>query len=346
VIRSTTGVKTLSELAEFVDALADFCSVNPQCTGFYEAIDVMTRFKRVTLTPDQVNQVLAAVAEALPARGAKSASAIEDIHGWVADHGDPNKALTSLLTYASGQLHEQVQAEPKPPTPAIEVRESPVMRTRTLALPECFYLLAHNPRTGGPLLPPRVSGVGLSAAVLAELLIAGRVAVHTDTQKVRPIWVEDQHAPWISAVAARVQERIREEKAGAVLGQWLAYLAPEVSRQIRDALIYSGVLETRPRRALLARAYHAPTDPNLAHAVNSAALMPLWRGEAPGASNAVLLGLVKAAGLDAGRYSVWGDLGLMPTEAAGYTGTHGEVITILLDHVATAVNTAVTTQRI
>jgi hypothetical protein len=339
-------VKTVGELAEIVDALADFCSVNSQCTGLYEAVDVMTRFKRVTLTPDQVDQVVAAVAEALPVGGAKSASAIEDIHGWVADHGDPNKALTSLLTYASGQLHERVQSEPKPPTPTEEVGESSAVRARALALPECFYLLAHSPRTGGPLLPPRVTGVGLSAAVLAELLIAGRIAVHTDTQKVRPIWVEDQHAPWISAVAKRTQEQIREEKDGAVLGQWLAYLAPEVSRRIRDLLVYHDVLDSRPRRALWSRGHHPPTDPNLAHAVNSAALMPLWRGQAPNASNAVLLGLVKAAGLDAGRYSVWGNLGLLSAEAAGYTGTHREVITILLDHVAAAVNTAVTTQRI
>lgn len=44
-----------------------------------------------------------------------------------------------------------------------------------------LYLLAHDDRTGKPLLPPRPLGTGLAGALLAEVLLSGCIGLRSDT---------------------------------------------------------------------------------------------------------------------------------------------------------------------
>src|SRR6266704_4142496 len=44
-------------------------------------------------------------------------------------------------------------------------------------LADDLYLMAHDDRTGKPLLQPRAAGLGLAGALLAELVLAGRIEV-------------------------------------------------------------------------------------------------------------------------------------------------------------------------
>ena len=44
-----------------------------------------------------------------------------------------------------------------------------------------LYLLAHDDRTGKPLLPPRPLGTGLAGALLAELMLARCIGLRSDT---------------------------------------------------------------------------------------------------------------------------------------------------------------------
>jgi len=44
-----------------------------------------------------------------------------------------------------------------------------------------LYLMAHDDRTGRPLLPPRPLGTGLAGALLAELMLARCIGLRSDT---------------------------------------------------------------------------------------------------------------------------------------------------------------------
>lgn len=44
-----------------------------------------------------------------------------------------------------------------------------------------LYLMAHDDRTGKPLLPPRPLGTGLAGALLAELMLARCIGLRSDT---------------------------------------------------------------------------------------------------------------------------------------------------------------------
>ena len=44
-----------------------------------------------------------------------------------------------------------------------------------------LYLLAHDDRSGKPLLQPRPLGTGLAGALLAELMLAGCIGLRSDS---------------------------------------------------------------------------------------------------------------------------------------------------------------------
>jgi hypothetical protein len=94
--------------------------------------------------------------------------------------------------------------------------------------------LAHNDVTGKPYIQPRPLGLGLAGALLAELALAGALAVSGDQIMVaaRPRLPGDPLAHHVLGLVAGERER-------HPVGDWLAYLGrtvpAEVARRLRAA---------------------------------------------------------------------------------------------------------------
>ena len=83
-----------------------------------------------------------------------------------------------------------------------------------------LYLLAHDDRTGRPLLPPRPLGTGLAGALLAELMLARLIGLRSDTA------VVIAHDAPAAAVQGHVLLRqIADEPSPLPVRAWLGYLA-------------------------------------------------------------------------------------------------------------------------
>jgi hypothetical protein len=110
-----------------------------------------------------------------------------------------------------------------------------------------LYLLAHDDRTGKPLLPPRPLGTGLAGALLAEVMLAGCIGLRSDTAVV--IGCDGSPAVMYGHVLLK---QIAEEPGPLRVRAWLRYLARTAVRDIAHRLERAGYL-TRCRSRLPGR---------------------------------------------------------------------------------------------
>jgi hypothetical protein len=210
--------------------------------------------------------------------------------------------------------------------------------TGTGLLADDLWLLAHHDVTGRPFLQPRALGLGLAGALLAELVLSGRIAVRA------------------GLVAVRDQTPARQELADAVVGlllsepgplpvrDWLTVLAATTARAVPARLAAAGYLTRVSTRRPWRADRWQPVDADCAFA-------PLFRIRAvldPGRTATVpgitLAGLALACGLGPR---------LLPYGPSGARRHLDEAIRRvapdlreLIAHVQAAVDSAVLSQRL
>jgi Golgi phosphoprotein 3 (GPP34) len=101
-----------------------------------------------------------------------------------------------------------------------------------------LYLLAHDDRTGKPLLQPRALGTGLAAGLLAELLLTSQISLRRDNALVIccdvPYEVVSQHP---------VLKQITSEPGPQSLPAWLRFLSRTAKREVALRLEAAGYLQ-------------------------------------------------------------------------------------------------------
>jgi len=156
-------------------------------------------------------------------------------------------------------------------------------------LADDLWLIAHHEISGKPRLAPRAAGLGLAAALLAELALAGSIGI------------------WPAGIAAGGRPEPADGLAHAVLGRvlreqhtvrdWLLYLARTAEDDVAARLAGAGYLDRVPSRRPWRGPRWVPADPDCAFAPVNRALAALDPARAAPDTAAALAGLAAACGL-------------------------------------------------
>jgi hypothetical protein len=155
-----------------------------------------------------------------------------------------------------------------------------------------LYLLAHDDRTGRPLLPPRPLGTGLAGALLAELMLARCIGLRPDTAVVIGRDVAR------TAVTGHVLLKLIADEPGPLpVRTWLEFLSQTAARDVALRLEQAGYL-TRVRSRVPGRGGRmVPVNPDWAFAPMLRVRSALDRGREVTPHAATLTGLTVACGL-------------------------------------------------
>jgi len=162
-------------------------------------------------------------------------------------------------------------------------------------LADQFFLIAHEDRTGRSRLHPRATGLGLAAALLAELVLDGRLGI-TDGD----LMILDRRPP-ADALAHDVLDLLIAQSRHRDVRTWLAFLSQDAAARVGERLMRLGAVEPVTRRRMLGT--QTLYMPNSAEQRNAAAWAParlanlLVRGVEMSVSDRVLVGLIAATGL-------------------------------------------------
>jgi hypothetical protein len=154
-----------------------------------------------------------------------------------------------------------------------------------------LYLLAHDDRTGKPLLPPRPLGTGLAGALLAELMLARCIGLRSDTAV-----VISQDAP-PAAVAGHMLRQIAGEPSPLPVRAWLGFLTRSAARDVALRLERAGYLTPVRSRVPGRPGRMVPVNPDWAFAPMLRVRSALDRAREFTPHAGVLTGLAVACGL-------------------------------------------------
>ena len=154
------------------------------------------------------------------------------------------------------------------------------------------WLLAHDDVTGKPYIQPRSLGLGLAGSLLAELVLAGALAVAGDQ-----IAVTARRRPPGDELACHVLGLVAGEREAHPVRDWLAYLARTAPAGVASRLVAAGYLAEAGRWVPWRPARWVPADRDSAFAPVLRARAALDAGRPLTAHAAVLTGLAQACGL-------------------------------------------------
>jgi len=155
-----------------------------------------------------------------------------------------------------------------------------------------LYLLAHDDRSGKPLLPPRPLGTGLAGALLTELVLACCVGLRSDTAV-----VIGQAVPRTAVYGHVLLKQIADEPSPLPVRAWLLYLARTAAGDVALRLEQAGYL-ARVRSRIPGRdGRMVPVNPDWAFAPMLRVRSALDRGREVTPHAAALTGLAVACGL-------------------------------------------------
>lgn len=175
-----------------------------------------------------------------------------------------------------------------------------------------FWRISHEDRAGARRADARVVGLGLAAALLSELVLAGQVYLTPGSM----LLTEDVKAALNSPAAIGPRERfgaasilpdrIADELLTVILGEheplpvevWLEYLASRAAEKVARRLHDAGHVEmVASRRRLRREVVYRPVDDIAAAWPAARLLIPLRQSAAPSEIDVVLNGLCRSTGL-------------------------------------------------
>ncbi|SHM93965.1 GOLPH3/VPS74 family protein [Cryptosporangium aurantiacum] len=162
-----------------------------------------------------------------------------------------------------------------------------------LPLPDELLLLAYDDAAGKPLISTTTLDLGLAAAVLVELALAGRIVV--EQKKVR---VTDP-TPVDEPVAEAVLDRLRAASKPRDPRSWLTTLSRGLREKILDRLVETGVVEREESKVLgLFRVVRYPAlNPAPETAAHGRLDAAVRHGDLSGRHTVALASLVRAVDL-------------------------------------------------
>jgi hypothetical protein len=205
---------------------------------------------------------------------------------------------------------------------------------------DAFLITAHHD-FHKPAVAPRVSGLGIGAALLAELVLSGRLAVHAHEGR-DLVFPEQRGQPPQDSLGLWLIELVRAEPDRLAVPEWLEYLAiADVQTKTAEHMVVAGLLMREERRQRPQILYDA-ADPLVAqaplarmrrHLSTMDRRMPLV--------DAFLLAVTEAVGLSKSLYAQ------MPSGAREYADGHlrvlpGPLQTVRGHLIAAVADTAIT----
>ncbi|MBX7268006.1 GPP34 family phosphoprotein [Micromonospora sp. Llam7] len=155
-----------------------------------------------------------------------------------------------------------------------------------------FFLIAHNDTRGKAKLHPAATGLGLAGGLLGELVLYGHIMIASGQ-----VTVIDRRPP-ADALAHTVLDQLIGEAQHQAVRTWLSFLAQTSVNSVGERLARAGVLRRQESRRLLRTTVtYQPIDLNVAAWPATRLRALLERAEPPSVPDALLLGLVAAAGL-------------------------------------------------
>ena len=222
-------------------------------------------------------------------------------------------------------------------------------RTRTGRLADDFFLMVHDDLSGRPRLSERILGLGLAAALLAELVVLRAIDVEKGAVRRLAERLPDPAHPGTSALAEEVFGDIRAERSLPVR-DWLNYLgqgAPEgVARRLEaESLVY---FKPSPLKALRRPGRWLPVAVHTAGWPAIDVKLKIYNGRVD-QHTLMLFGLARATGLK--HPSLWEVEDRLQDPAAWERtlrplSTRNPPLMELLAHTEAAVGSAVTSGRI
>jgi hypothetical protein len=202
------------------------------------------------------------------------------------------------------------------------------IKGRGSVLADQFFLIAHEDRTGRSRLHPRATGLGLAAALLAELVLEHRLRIFDGD-----LYIENQQPPRDALDHDNLDLLVAQPQHRDVR-TWLAFLAQDAAVKVGERMTRTGALEPVTRRKMLStQTLYMPTNETQR---NAAAWAPmrlanlLVRGLEMTVGDRMLAGLVVATGLT--RHVLWDfevhrhALLLLPSAIASLPGDLRELI--------------------
>ena len=168
------------------------------------------------------------------------------------------------------------------------------MATIQLPLADDLYLCAHDSSRGRCLLTPATLGLGLSAALLGELVLWRRLDLRDNHMTV----IDDRGTGDPATTA--VLDQLMRESHHRRLRDWIAFLATGVATELVERrLARAGLVRREEKRGLLGtKVAFVPADSMVAGWPATRIRTFIGRGELLDVSDLVLAGLILATGLD------------------------------------------------
>ncbi|MEV8636625.1 GPP34 family phosphoprotein [Streptosporangium sp. NPDC051023] len=161
--------------------------------------------------------------------------------------------------------------------------------SRTRLANDLFFVM-HDNATGRMRLHARLTGLGLAAAILGELMLAGRTTVGLAAGQIRLVVLDA--APPGDALTRTALDHIIAEPSHR-FHTWLQFLARTAIADVAARMTADGLLRP-PSRRLSRR--QAPVDVNIAAWPGGRVNLAIQRHEPLSVQDSVLLGLLAATG--------------------------------------------------
>jgi hypothetical protein len=164
-----------------------------------------------------------------------------------------------------------------------------------VVLADQYFLIAHEDRTGRSRLHPRATGLGLAAALIGELMLAGRLRI-IDGE----LHIVNRQPP-ADALAHDILDLLIAQPQHREVRVWLAFLSQDAAVRVGERLMRGGAVEPVTRRRMLGT--QTLYMPNNAAQRNAAAWAParlanlLMRNLDMSTGDRVLTGLIAVTGL-------------------------------------------------
>lgn len=199
-----------------------------------------------------------------------------------------------------------------------------------------MFRLVHRDSDGRLLLDARVAGLGLSAALLGELLMTNRIQLRDG------VVVAGSGAAPVDVLAHSVLDQVASEPIHHPVRTWLAYLARGSHTQVAARLIRGGHVREHRSRGLFSRSVrYLPVDMNAAAWPWARLSTRLRNGEPLDGFDTLLAGLVLATDLH--RIVLLGATDDLAGELRRVVGAAPAMVRELVYHTEAAVGDAVIT---